>query len=371
MSVTETDQVEFSEHELLESEPFVEPLIANGVRCHGGFDSDGNYVSPRTKHRAPAIAAWQAQHRAQFGTDLLDLPLDTWPAMYPNVDQARFLVTKGVPGPIITELTRIGTVEGFGSTIRNSVLPDWSTTFVEDVRGTAIAHLDRGLYEAHARDEAGFDGEAGHQQMWFAVRDIAFEDPISEDATITMLERLGVSIPGSGGAIDFDRLRAQALANRLLPDDIDFEFESLLASMIRLVLIEISAFHIFAWAETLLGDTDLVAGDGEAARLVAAIRSDETPHVDYLRTTLSEMRDRTVIGRSGRHYPGTDVIGPLWDRALAQSIGVGRQARVETAWREINHAVEGRSDSADLLAEFTSLGTVHRGDDGTWTDTSA
>src|SRR4051794_26580672 len=133
MSTVElTSQVEYTEHELLESLPFEEPLIANGVRCHGGFDADGTYISPRTKHRSPAIVAWQAQHRAQFGTDLLGLPLDTWPGVYPNLAQARFLIENGCPGPIITELTRIGTVEGFGSTIRNSILPDWKTTFDED-----------------------------------------------------------------------------------------------------------------------------------------------------------------------------------------------------------------------------------------------
>ena len=83
------------------------------------------------------------------------------------------------------------------------------------------------------------------------------------------------------------------MANRVLPDDIDFDLESLIERMTRLLLIEISAFHLFAWAETLLADDELVAGDGEAARLVSFIRSDETPHVEYLRTVLSEMRDRT------------------------------------------------------------------------------
>ncbi len=29
------------------------------------------------------------------------------------------------------------------------------------------------------------------------------------------------------------------------------------------------------------------------------IRADETPHVEYLRTALTEMRDRTWIGTSG------------------------------------------------------------------------
>ena len=55
-----TAQVEFTEKELLADLPVVEPLIAGGVRCHGGFDADGRYVSPRTRFRSPAIAAWGA-----------------------------------------------------------------------------------------------------------------------------------------------------------------------------------------------------------------------------------------------------------------------------------------------------------------------
>ena len=49
-----TKQVEFTETELLTDHAFAEPLIANGERCHGGFDDDGAYVSPRTRFRAPA-----------------------------------------------------------------------------------------------------------------------------------------------------------------------------------------------------------------------------------------------------------------------------------------------------------------------------
>ena len=49
--------------------------------------------------------------------------------------------------------------------------------------------------------------------------------------------------------------------------------------MIGLLLIEISAFHGFTWAEGVLSDTDLIAGDGEAARIISYIRADETPHV--------------------------------------------------------------------------------------------
>src|SRR5205823_7424632 len=98
--------------------------------------------------------------------------------------------------------TRIGTVEGFGAYLRYSPIPDLQQCFEDDIRGTAMAHLGGGLYEAHARDEAGFEDEGGHKQMWFAARDIAFENPVSEDQTALMLERMGLTGgPNGGGAI--------------------------------------------------------------------------------------------------------------------------------------------------------------------------
>lgn len=342
-----TLQLTYSEEELLATHAVAEPLVAGGVRCHGGFLDDGTYVSPRTKHRVPAIRAWQANHRAQFGTSLLDIGLDAWPGHYPNVAQSRFLLQQGVVEPIVATLTRIGTVEGFGAMIRLSVIPDLQQCFVEDVAGTAMAHLGAGLYEAHARDEAGFGDEGGHKQMWYAARDIAFENPVTEDETELMLERMGIqNRSGSPGpAAVPERVHA----------DIPADLELLIQRMVRLLLIEISAFHTFAWAEELLDDRQLVAGDGDAARLVSYIRADETPHVEYLKTVLTEMRDRTFVGESGRTYPGTEVIGALWDRAVAESLGPRRQLTIDQEVAEVEHAVRNRRDGADILAEFHRL----------------
>jgi hypothetical protein len=103
----------------------------------------------------------------------------------------------------------------------------------------------------------------------------------------------------------------------------------------------------------LLSDVSLVAGDGLASTVVSYIRADETPHVEYLRTSLTEMRDRTFIGASGRRYPGTVVIGTLWDRALQQSLGVlEEQNRIALA-REVSRALASRPE---LLEEFHRLG---------------
>src|SRR3546814_8186769 len=86
-------------------------------------------------------------HRAAFGTEILHAPVETWPANYPNVEQARFLLRNGSPEPIIATLTRIGTVEGFGSLIRFLAPTDMQRHFADDISGTATAHLAQGLVE--------------------------------------------------------------------------------------------------------------------------------------------------------------------------------------------------------------------------------
>ena len=341
-----TAQLVFSEVELLADGDIVEPLIAGGVRCHGGFDAEGRYVSPRTKFRVPAIEAWGERNCEAFSSELIDVPLELWEKTFPNVEQARFLVRSGVPEPLMATLTRIGTVEGYGANICLLKPKDLQRRFVEDIGGTAIAHLGGGLFEAHGRDEAGFGTQAGHRDMWFAARDVAFDRPVGELDIEGMLARMGL---GQG--------RPGADADRLLPADIPVELELMVTLMIRVLFIEISAFHTFAWAEEWMADTDLVNGDGEAARLVSYIRSDETPHVGYLRTALSEMRDRTWIGESGRTHAGSDLIERIWAPLLEDSTGAGREANRQAALGEVEHWCARRTNGTDLLAEFHALGT--------------
>lgn len=348
-----TDQVSFTEAELLLDHDMAAPLVEGGVRCHGGFDEDGVYVSPRTRFRVPAIEAWQAQNAGTFGTETLHVPLDTWPGHVPNVAQARHLIAAGVPEPLIATLTRIGTVEGFGANIRLLQPGDMQQHFEEDIRGTAIAHLGKGLFEAHGRDEAGWEEEAGHKDMWFAARDIAFESPTAKIDIDAMLARMGFGQPGSGPAAE---------VARALPDDIDPNVELIANLMIRVLFIEVQAFHTFAWAEDWLSDTDLVAGDGRAAELVAYIRADETPHVGYLKTALTEMRDRTWLGSGGQKHTGADMIGTLWQRGLDQSLGEGRVQTRKAVLSEVEHWCLQHEGGADVLAEFHSLATVDADD---------
>jgi hypothetical protein len=341
-----TAQLEFTADQLLEDPHYVDPLVVGGTVCHGGFGDDGAYVSPRTRNRVPAIKAWQANHAATFGTDLIQIPLETWPGQFPNVAQARFLINSGVPEPLVATLTRIGTVEGFGAEIRNLHPGDLQSRFDESITGLAIDHLDRGLFEAHARDEAGWGDQAGHRDMWFAARDIAFDSRTEHLDIDAMIERLGFG-PNAKGA--------PGTGPRLLPDDIDPLVEIVADVMIRILLIEIQAFHTFAWAEDLLGDPDLVAGDGAAATVVSYIRADETPHVEYLKTALSEMRDLTWVGESGKKYAGSEMIAPLWSAGLERSLGTQREANRKSIHGEIEYWCNKRPNGTDLLAEFHSL----------------
>ena len=85
------------------------------------------------------------------------------------------------------------------------------------------------------------------------------------------------------------------------------------------------------------------------------IRADETPHVEYLRTSLTEMRDRTFVGESGKHYAGTEIIGSMWDVSLKESLGILEEQNKAATIKEIERADLQRSNGRDMLAEFHSL----------------
>jgi hypothetical protein len=101
---------------------------------------------------------------------------------------------------------------------------------------------------------------------------------------------------------------------------------------------------------------------------VSCIRADETPHVSYLRTALSEMRDRTWVGRRGARHEGAEMMPLLWDQALRESAVARRAEALQMEMREIEHALAGRADRDDVIEELLALGTVRRLPDGTLVD---
>src|SRR5258708_40109811 len=94
-------RLNFSTDEILANVDTREPLIVKGVKCHGGFDADGHYRSPRTAFRVPAIKARPEQPVATSGTSLFEVPAGTVSSHGPNVAPVKFLLRSGVGGPMV------------------------------------------------------------------------------------------------------------------------------------------------------------------------------------------------------------------------------------------------------------------------------
>ena len=334
------ERLEYGRDELLESGAYAEPLVANGVRCHGGFDADGRYRSPRTRHRAPAIRAWQGRLAAD-GHEVLGIDAALMPPQYPNVAQAKLLLRNGVRDPIVRTLTIISIVEGFGAIIRDVEVPDLRASVVEPVDGTALAHLRAGLFEAHARDESGYRDEGGHKQMWEAARDLALESPkVPGDVLMRMMRRRA----RSG--------RPAPLFPQLGPG-----LERMLSSMAQVLAVEVFAMGTFEWGEALLSDPEVSAEPERAAEMVRYIRSDENPHVEYLRTALSEVRARTLRGVDGGTLAGREVVDGILHRIL-RNLTTRRPQEQRAEVREgLIEAMQVATHPEALLEEFDALET--------------
>ena len=104
-------QLHWTEAELLADDAVAEPLVAGGVRCHGGFDGGGEYVSPRTKFRVPATKAWQRAHREQVIGTLWDAGLEL--SLGVNRDNFVRTATAEVEHALASHPRRAQILEGF------------------------------------------------------------------------------------------------------------------------------------------------------------------------------------------------------------------------------------------------------------------
>ena len=335
----DSSRLTFSEAEILDSGAYDTLLIAGGVRCHGGFDANGAYRSPRTVHRGPAVAAWQAR-LAREGSELVEIPRALMPPQYPNVAQAKLLLKNGVRDPIVRTLTIISIVEGFGAIIRDVRVPKLSELVVEPLAGTALDHLGRGLFEAHARDEAGWREEGGHKQMWEAARDLALEKPkIPADVMARMMGRTG---------------RRGAAPERPFPM-LDETLERMLAMMAQVLVVEVFAEGTFDWGVRLLSDPEVSAAPKEAGDMVRNIRSDENPHVEYLRTALSEARARTLRTVDGKTIAGRTVVDALLHRVLHAVTRDRPRDQRDDVRSNLSEAMQAAPNPAALLEQFDAL----------------
>jgi len=348
----------YTRDELLAEHPYAERLRHEGVLFHGGLDTKGTYLSPRSLHRARAIAAWGEQLTAA-GLPATAMTFQRRPEeFFPSVAQAKLLLKSGAQGAMTRILTLIGITEGFGNDgLRALPVVDFQRHFVESIEGTALAHLHGGLLEAHGADEAGRGGEGGHDAMWYAIRDAALDHP---QVTPDMYENLPIAPPPgySGPAKPApEAMSAGDLVQRLFPQ-IDPLVEIELSVFAQILFIEIVAYDTFAWAHEVLSDPTCSSAPEFAPRMVDCIQQDEGLHVGYLQCALAEARARTLRTIDGSAIAGAQVIDAICDKIIRQQTGGRRDRLLKYRMRQIRQELGELPKGEHVIAEFETLGPV-------------
>lgn len=293
-------QLRFSQDELLRTHEYVRPQVEAGHKLHGGFDASGRYIPPRILVRQPALDAWTEALRARGG-DLLAADSSLLAGVrYPTDAQQKLLIREGLGQTFWNSLTIIGMIEARGRVLADMVFPEFKDAVVQDVSELAIGHLNQGLLRAHGLDEGGEPdkGVGGHDVMWFALRDLAFDK--TDFPTPVVPDNI-----------------ARPDANVPVFPDLPIQYERLVYFLLNLLMIEFRAERGFSTTERLLRDPDLFTtrrGEAEnAAEIVNRIRTDEAVHVHSLRLYLGELRMLDFKTRDGKTRSGREIVDTLWE----------------------------------------------------------
>jgi hypothetical protein len=335
-------QLFYSETELLSEAPIARPHVIAGRRLHGGFDSAGRYVPPRSGGRCEAIAAWTAALNARGGgLFAADASLLAGPRM-PNADQQRLLIREGLGNVFWGSLTVTGKIEARGRVLADMAFPDLQAIVTTDISQMAVGHLSRGLLKAHGIDEGGdpAQGIGGHDVMWFVARDLAF----GPDAYPDVDPPASIARPESG--------------RRWMPA-LPPAYEGMLSFLMNLLLIEFRAEIGFANAQAILRTPDLFPGRRaqaeEAAEIVERIRIDEEIHVTSLRLYLGELRTLELRAVDGGTVRGAELIDPFW-QGLVRWATVEQPVLAAAAEHErLKTLILATDRGARLQAEFDRL----------------
>jgi len=289
----------YTTEEILADHPYAKPHVEAGYKLHGGFDAVGNYISPRTLHRWPAINAWSEALTAR-GHELIDSSQQLMVhGTFPNVEQQHLLLELGLGQTLWDSLSVTGVIEARGRRLAEATAPGFQDIVIEDISETAVGHLNKGLLKAHGLDEGGDPnrGEGGHDAMWFAVRDMLLGKHAYPHAKIP--ESLGK--PQTG---------------RLMPQ-IPAEYENWVMLLMNVLMIEVRAENFFNFCTTVMRDPRNFRDRRDiamhAADLVNRIRQDEAPHVGYLTVVMSELRSFTFKTVDGGTVLGATFIDPIWN----------------------------------------------------------
>ena len=333
-------QLVYNESELMAEHDYASLQVSGERRLHGGFDADGRYLCPRSLHRPRAIEAWTEALRSRGG-DLLNADASLLEgARYPTIAQSKLLLLEGLGLSFWNSLTITGKIEARGRFLATMPFPDLRDLCVEDISEQAVGHLQSGLLKAHGLDEGGEPGVGGHDEMWFALRDLVFGAGAFPD--VEPPERIG-----SGGT------------DRQVPEISD-TYEGMIRFLLNLLMIEFRAELGFASTEQLLRDPQLFQDRREAAleaaEIVERIRRDEEIHVTSLRLYLGELRSLTFKTTDGGKISGASVIDPLWERLVAWATVEQPKAMAVQQREMYRERILGHDDGERVLKAFEELG---------------
>ena len=89
--------------------------------------------------------------------------------------------------------------------------------------------------------------------------------------------------------------------------------------------------------------------------MVSFIRSDESPHVEYLRTALSELRLRRIRCVDGGALPGGEVVDGILHRTLHTLTTERPKRQREELRASLAQAMQVARNPGRLLEEFDAL----------------
>jgi hypothetical protein len=115
------------------------------------------------------------------------------------------------------------------------------------------------------------------------------------------------------------------------------------------------ARETFEWGIALLSDPKVSAKPEEAGAMVAYIRADESPHVEYLRTALSELRTRTLRAADGTTLSGQTAVDGLMHHILSRVAKNRPREQRDDTRGALAQAIEAGTAKKSLLEEFDAL----------------
>jgi len=125
--------------------------------------------------------------------------------------------------------------------------------------------------------------------------------------------------------------------------------------MAQVLVIEEFAQESFTWGKAVLSDPEVSADPKGAGDMVDYIRGDESPHVQYLMTALSEIRARALKTMDGKTMPGQVVVDGMLHNMLKGLTKNRPQQQRDDIRGSVLDALKKDGANDSLLEEYDSL----------------